>query len=904
MLVERENHLAALRGMFAECRGGAGRIVVVTGPVGGGKTELAHTFTARCASSGAKILGAVGSRGERNVGLGVMCQLFCSAKLAPEQSERARELVDAFHARDEHTDRVLHQLALTLLHTLLPAEAPAVIVVDDAHFADEPSLRCLTSIVRRLRSVPVMLVLTQAERPWPTNPAFHAELPPEPVSRRMRLTPLSPRGVRALVAHEWNLPMARRLAPAHHTLTGGNPLLVRGLIEDNRGLPADDEPVVGGAYTQAFVNALYRCESSMLSLARAAAVLDMSTDLHLPARLAGLDDEAALRAAATLNRSGLLHAGRFRHRQARAAVLDDLGDDERRGLHLRAARVLRQEGATATAVAAHLLAAQATDGAHDIPMLLEAAEQALADGDTDTQLRCLRLAQSTADSARQRARTTAALAAAEWRVDPAIASRHTAELLGHARLGHLTPAEALALADRLLWFGHEAEAVETLRLICRSSTPPDPRTAAKLRAMAAFLRNGFPDSASGVHAAVPRTPETNVRQLADPYGRATGALADVLTHATRANGVAAAEQMLKGTRLEEATLAPVCVAILALHLADQQCAARSWCHLTLDSDAVANAPTWNAILTCLRARIALRQGDLPAAEEFARAALSILPVRSWGVSAGFPLGVLIDTLVGLGRLHDAAEHVNTPLPSAALEATPGLGYLHARSRFHHAGGHFEAALADAQTAGELAARWHMDHPALLDWRTEAARTAARLGLTGQARELAHDQLALLGPSDVRVRARTRHVLALMEEGQARTDLLHQAVQELHDSPARLELAHALADLGRAQQAQGLLETARRTFTEARRLSRQFGIPALIAAPDAPAEAPAAILLSDAELRVAVLAAQGHSNRQIAAELFVTVSTVEQHLTRVYRKLRVHSRSDLPLYLQTALADSA
>ena len=55
-------------------------------------------------------------------------------------------------------------------------------------------------------------------------------------------------------------------------------------------------------------------------------------------------------------------------------------------------------------------------------------------------------------------------------------------------------------------------------------------------------------------------------------------------------------------------------------------------------------------------------------------------------------------------------------------------------------------------------------------------------------------------------------------------------------------------------------------------------------------------LSEAERRVAGLAARGHTNRQIAATLHITVSTVEQHLTRVYRKLDVKRRSDLPARL--------
>ncbi|MFB7377812.1 helix-turn-helix transcriptional regulator [Kitasatospora purpeofusca] len=57
-----------------------------------------------------------------------------------------------------------------------------------------------------------------------------------------------------------------------------------------------------------------------------------------------------------------------------------------------------------------------------------------------------------------------------------------------------------------------------------------------------------------------------------------------------------------------------------------------------------------------------------------------------------------------------------------------------------------------------------------------------------------------------------------------------------------------------------------------------------------------VVLSRAELRVAELAARGRTNRQIAHELFLTVSTVEQHLTSSYRKLGVKRRADLPVHL--------
>jgi DNA-binding CsgD family transcriptional regulator len=63
-------------------------------------------------------------------------------------------------------------------------------------------------------------------------------------------------------------------------------------------------------------------------------------------------------------------------------------------------------------------------------------------------------------------------------------------------------------------------------------------------------------------------------------------------------------------------------------------------------------------------------------------------------------------------------------------------------------------------------------------------------------------------------------------------------------------------------------------------------------------------LSDAERRVAALAANGYSNREIAKKLFITVSTVEQHLTHTYRKLKVTRRTDLPANLELDMSPAS
>ncbi len=106
----------------------------------------------------------------------------------------------------------------------------------------------------------------------------------------------------------------------------------------------------------------------------------------------------------------------------------------------------------------------------------------------------------------------------------------------------------------------------------------------------------------------------------------------------------------------------------------------------------------------------------------------------------------------------------------------------------------------------------------------------------------------------------------------------------------------------AQRASGDAATAEVTLAESHRLALACGVRDVervlsvyrtVAGPqDEEGSEPATAGLSEAEHRVAALAAAGFSNRRIASRLFITVSTVEQHLTRIYRKLNVTRRGEL------------
>jgi DNA-binding CsgD family transcriptional regulator len=152
------------------------------------------------------------------------------------------------------------------------------------------------------------------------------------------------------------------------------------------------------------------------------------------------------------------------------------------------------------------------------------------------------------------------------------------------------------------------------------------------------------------------------------------------------------------------------------------------------------------------------------------------------------------------------------------------------------------------------------------------------------------------------------VLGLVEGGEAGIGLLREAVEVLAGSEARLEHAHALVDLGAALRRANQRTEARARLREGVDLSRMVGALGLaeraneeIAASGA---RPRKVLrtgldaLTASERRVAQLAADGMSNKEIAQTLFVTIKTVEMHLSHAYRKLEISSRAQLDNALLT------
>ncbi|WP_326695898.1 AAA family ATPase [Streptomyces sp. NBC_01754] len=922
--VEWDAELAVLRASLAACVAGTGGAVVIRGPVGVGKTELLRSLAREAAAAGVAYVGATGSHAEQAIPMGAMTQIFAGLNLPDEEAGRVQRLLEAGALTSilhDSGDESIAQVVVPVLHGLtsimlaVAERAPLLIGVDDAHFVDAASLQCLRYLVRRIDRARVLVVFNDTTTVRPTWPMIWAELLSQPHRQLIRLNMLSPVGVAAVLRAE-AIDLEDNTPATLYEATGGSPLLLMALIEEIRvaqarrraGHPEMSIPGPGHAFGQAVLNCLVRSDPSLLPLVRAVAVLDEAMPVAFLAELLDWTTSAAAWAVDAATEAGLVTNGRLRHRRSREVVLDLMGPQERAALHARVAELLDRAGATPVRVARHWVAARRPMPPGSVPVLLKAAEQALAENDTGLALDCLRLADRENADPGSRVGIEGLLVRAKWRLDPVFAARHVDSLLDASRAGKLSGEDSLALVAPLEWYGRPAEAEAVLAQVEASAGAEGHHLAVPLhnaRMALAYWYPGVVEPVKDGSVASSARPATtaNMKTLA------AGIVQTVYTCGYTDEAVADAKTLLQSCRLEDHTLYPILIALETLIFADCLDAAASWCDRLLGEARRRSAPTWLAVLFGLRAMVSHRQGELTEAERHARAGLLQIPPRGLGVLIGIPLSVLIMTATRAGENEQALSHLNMAVPDAMFQTTIGLHYRRARGHYYLTCGSHEAAIEDFEACGDLMRRWGPDLPGLVPWRTDLAE--ARLAGGFSAGTLAADQIDRLGTQNARTRGITLRVLAASSELSSRPPVLREAVELLQASGDQLELADALAELSNAQHALGEFSRARVIGRQAKQLASQV----MVTVPEqyrppaetAPAVAPVAddlaiFELSEAECRVASLAAQGCTNRQIARKLFITVSTVEQHLTRVYRKLQINSRSDLPTSLLSWVGD--
>lgn len=853
--------LAFIEGLLIECDAGAGETVLVGGGPASGKSQVQNQVVARARELGILTLTAAGAADERDVDGGVIDQLLAGPALPRaitgpltegDADERIAGLASAVHR--------------------LARERAVLVAVDDLHHVDETSARLLLRLQRRTRSSSLLLVLNHPDS-WYAGDGLPFAAQPH---RHVQLTPLSVAAIAELVTEAGHDGVPERI----HELTAGNPLLVNALLDAYRG-DADDSRL-GLAYSEAVQRLLHRYGSPLREVATAIAVLDTDVTTEAVATVAGVDPLEAEASAGVLADSGLVTGVRFRQPPAAAAVVGGLRGPEKVRLHLRAAEVKHARGLAAADVARHLVAAGEAKADWALPVLVEAAEQVMLGDDVDFATRCLKLA-ATATTAKWEQQTISQLLAKiTWRVNPAAAAPH----LECLRQGgdQLDQSDRIALVRQSLWFGDRETFERAFSALGDDVEPLDPRTAAELSLAGQWHY--------GVAAAVGET--------SDPWLHTANTLGAVWRTGGGDATSACAEQILQNCRLSDTSLEALSTAILALAYDGKADRAEGWCTSLGEEAEYRGAVTWKAMLDALGAGLVLRRGDVAAATGQAVRALALLDAPNWGVAISYPLATLLSAHTAAGAFKAAAAVLRHPVPDVVFTTLGGVRYLRARGQFHLATNRGLAAVSDFQQCQRILRERGLDLPAIVPWRTDLAEANLRLGNPTLAVELAKQQLACSAPTDSYSQGSALRVLALAGDSAARPGLLNRAAEAFKASGDRLELAKTMRTLNqlgqRAERSAGLVKPVH-VPRQASSAGSRAPVPRPVSRPAAAAPEPDgttgnSVTLSEAELRVAELAAHGRTNRQISETLYITVSTVEQHLTRVYRKLGVPGRSAL------------
>ncbi|WP_079071053.1 AAA family ATPase [Streptomyces yokosukanensis] len=903
-LFGRSRELQVLTESFTDSARGHGRLVIITGGPGSGKTQLVHEFLATLSSTDARILTGTTCSTEQDRPMSLVGQLLSTVEAECPVSHHAPPALNS--QAENHRSRGSEargghgpagdETAEALLR-LAGDERPLVIAVDDAHAMDRASFHTIVRLLRRSRSRRVLVVCATAGHFSDIHSPAHTQLLRQP-HRRVRLAPLSEVSVGELLTAQAGRALPGNIRSAYHRATAGNPLLVHALLDDStRFGPEIGRPVAGAAYRQAALSLLRRSEAGHVRVARVLAALGTLAGSVTVGELTGTTAAGTQEAVDALNSSGLLDGYAFRHPTAAAAVLEDMDPVARTALHGRIAHMLYRTGVPAVEVARHLHVADLVPEGWGAGILRAAAEQALAADDVERCTAYLGLVLRDCSDDRERHALSAALARAEWRTNPAAAGPHLEPLRKPALDGALSMRDTATVLRYMLWRGDTELAAQAVASLVHAHSSTDAQIVGEVE----FVRQWFYGVALPGKGAPVAGLDTRRRHVHAATNGLAARVAALVGGAATDESVAAVAQALQGHQLDHLNLELVAMSLLAIAHADRPALAAEACDTLLEFAVEHRATTWQAVLGSIRAEIALLQGDVTTASQGALAALGILRAQSWGVLIGLPLSTAIAAHTAMGSYAEAEELLGHDVPEPMFRTVFGIQYLRARGHHYLATDRPFAALNDFETCGRLLREGNPSLQKGIPWRSDLALANLRIGKARSAREWAEEQLRLPGGHSSRARAMALRLLAATCKPHRRASLLRESIDLLKTCGDRYALAQAYADLSAAHYELGEYARARLVARQAAQEAEACRIESPVdahlledpARPEGAESEDGPAILSDAECRVAGLAALGYTNREISGRLHVTISTVEQHLTRVYRKLQVASRSELP-----------
>jgi DNA-binding CsgD family transcriptional regulator/tetratricopeptide (TPR) repeat protein len=925
-LLEREAELATLASLAAAGERGEGSLAVIEGTAGIGKTRLLAEARAR-AGAGVRVLSARGGELEGDFSFGVVRQLF-EPLLAAAGGERRTELFSgaatlaeplfdptAVASHQDETDAsfaMLHGLYWLAVNVAL--ERPTILAIDDLHWSDTPSLRWLCYLARRLDGLPLHVVVAMRPPEQGRDPQLLTELLVDPAASQIRPGPLAIDSITALVRRRFpDEEPDLRFCKAVEAATRGNPLFVRALVDTvaREGIrPQGDQAHVllelgPVAVSRAVSLRLARLPEDAGALIEAASILGDQTELRHVAALARLDGAEAAGAASTLVRSDLLRGDdpvEFFHPVVRTAIYDGLDPLVRSDGHRRAAELLLEAGLLPEQAAAHLLMTTGENDEFVVSTLRVAASRSLAQGAPEVAASYLTRALEGASGA-QRGEILIELGRAERWVEAERAADHLAaglELLSDP----VRRAEvALDLGNELFYANRLDEAVAVYRRAydeIDADAHPDLHRWLEAEVVASSLwrADHYPIAAG-------------LMEAFDEQGLSGGLGSDLLlayrafylcrqARDREASIDAARRALASGTLIAHGALGFHCAAfaLFSAGLYDEAISA-------YDGALAASRQRGDSVrapaILGFRGRGLTLAGNLEAALADLNEGLAAqAPPAALPYVVSFWASALLDR----GKFDEAAGVIDGAGFPEPLPLTVHLFFFQlARGRLAVMTGSPDRGVDDLLDLGQRTQLIPFDNPADFPWRRYAVEGLLLLGRTEEAVALAREELEIAqrwGASPtVAACLRTLGNALGGNEGEA---LLRQAVTTAADSPARIQHARALVDLGAALRRGNKRSEARQALREGADLAYRAGTAALVERANEELAATGArprkevvggiFSLTASERRVAELAAQDKSNKEIAQALFVTVKTVEVHLSSVYRKLAINSRRQL------------
>ncbi len=496
-LWERDGEVATLGEAITALRADSatsGTVLVLTGEAGLGKTALLAEARRIAESNGCAVWSARGGETVTSVPFNVVRQLLQPALLSLLPEEAREYLGDWYDIagpalgiaepgdRQPDPQGVCDGL-VAAVRRLAKREWPLVLLIDDAHWADQETLRWLASFAERLDDLSVLVVM--ARRPGGVGGESARLLDAvaavaRPVSTLTALTPAATEGLtRATLGEHADAPFCREV----WAVTGGNPYETVELLAKVQ--DSDLEPVEGSAAELRDLNRSARGRGLVARLeglgidatrfAWAAAILGTGISLDLAAQLAGMPDDDASRCAELLGAARILTAvgsagGRsgseeleFVHPLIASAVYRSIPDALRTAMHGQAAWAVTESGRGAAAASRHLLEVHPDDDPELVEQMREAAREHLAVGAPDAARRCLERALKEPPLPEVHARVLYELGCATLLTAPATTIGHLRAALERPGLEETERVDAVfRLSQALLHNNQLDEAVRTV----------------------------------------------------------------------------------------------------------------------------------------------------------------------------------------------------------------------------------------------------------------------------------------------------------------------------------------------------------------------------------------------------------------------------------------------------------